>query len=634
MHNLAQRLLQSRIKILRPRPKLNLVEWADKYRYLSSESSSLPGRWKTDRVEVARGPMLVVTDPNVKRITIMGPTQLMKSSLLENIIGYYAHQDPSPILLAQPTATLAEAFGKDRIDKMFRDSPVLTGLIAEKKSRDSGNTLTYKAFPGGYLALVGSNSPTDLSSRPIRIALMDEVDKYPDSAGKEGDVPGLITERTATFFDSKIVMTCSPTVEGRSRIASEYEQGDKRIFVVPCPHCQHTEEMQWVNVRWPKNEPDKALYNCPECKVSWSEPDRIRAVSAGRWVATAPFNGHASFRCSKLVSPWEPVNVMARKWVESKDNPEKLKVFINTQLAETWIEKGEAPDHQRLYERRENYKLNYLPKGVVFLTIGADVQKDRIEAEIVGWGRDKQSWSIDYRVLMGDTSNENNPVYAELDKLLNETWIAIDERQLQVRMLAIDSGYNTQTVYNWARKHASDRVRVIKGSDSAQTIFGTPRDIDVKEDGTRLRRALKLWSIGVSVIKTELYGWLKQNKPEEGQPYPPGYCHFPQYDLEHFKRLASEHLINRTVKGRKVPRWEKIYERNEQLDCRVYSRAAASFFGLDRMTPKDFDLLEGIEPEVQRLPPKPGIPQVDSVRQDREPQGSKYWDRHRNKKLF
>lgn len=579
--------------------------------------------------------MLAVTDPNVKRITVMGPTQLMKSSLLENIIGYYAHQDPSPILLAQPTATLAEAFGKDRIDKMFRDSPVLKGLIAEKKSRDSGNTLTYKAFPGGYLALVGSNSPTDLSSRPIRIALMDEVDKYPESAGKEGDVPGLITERTATFFDAKIVMTCSPTVEGRSRIASEYEQGDQRIYVVPCPYCKHTEEMQWANVRWPKDEPDLALYTCPECNVVWTESDRKRAVNAGRWVATAPFNGHASFRCSKLVSPWEPVNVMARKWTEAQTSIEKLKVFFNTQLAQTWNEKGEAPDFQRLYERRELYKQNELPEGVVFLTIGTDVQKDRIEAEIVGWGRDKQSWSIDYRVLVGDTSNESNEVYAQLDKLLDETW-TIGKLDLKSRMLAIDSGYNTQTVYNWARRHASDRVRVIKGSDSAQTIFGTPRDADINgKDGSRLARAVKLWPVGVSVVKTELYSWLKLDKPEEGRPYPPGYCHFPQYDLEHFKRLASEHLINKTIKGRKVPRWEKIHERNEQLDNRVYARAAASMFGLDRMTPSDFDILEGKNQEVVRTKTPDRTPAgPNQTTQVSSSPGSGFWDRQRNKKLF
>lgn len=585
-------------------------------------------------MEVARGPMMAVTDPKVKRVTVMGPTQLMKSSLLENIIGYYAHQDPSPILLAQPTVTLAEAFGKDRIDKMFRDSPVLSGLLTNKKGKDSQNTMTYKAFPGGYLVLVGSNSPTDLSSRPIRIALMDEVDKYPESAGKEGDVISLITERTATFFNSKVIVVCSPTVEGRSRVHAEYEAGDKRIYMVPCPHCGFTEEMNWLNVRWENDDPETALYHCGDCRKPWTEAERVRAIGQGHWEATAEFKGHASFKCSKLVSPWEPVSVMARKWMEAKNTPELLKVFVNTQLAETWVEKGEAPDFQRLYERREEYQTNTIPNGVVFLTAGVDVQRDRIELEVVGWGRDKQSWSIDYRILMGDTTQPE--VWSQVNNLLNETWKTSDDRELQIRVLAVDSGFNTQHVYNWARTHASDRVRVIKGSQNLQTIFGTPKDIDVSRDGTRLRRALKLWFIGVSIVKTELYAWLKLDKPEDGKKYPPGFCHFPQYDLEHFKRLSSEQLMKRVVNGRTQFRWEKLFERNEQLDCRIYARAAASMFGLDRMTERDFDTLEG-KFEIQKVKQKNNTsldnsPQTISEKSKQNPRD--YWSRQRGKKLF
>lgn len=598
----------------------------------------MPGRWKTSRVEVARGPMLAYTDPEVRQITLLGPTQLFKSSFLENIVGYHIDVDPASILLVQPTATLAESFGKDRIDKMIRDTPVLTGKVSDKKSRDSSNTLTYKAFVGGYLALVGSNSPVDLSSRPIRVALMDETDKYPESAGKEGDVPSLVKERTATFFDSKIVMVCSPTIDGRSRIANEYDQGDKRIYCVPCPHCEHAEEMLWPNVRWPEGKADAALYHCPACKKPWTEPERQAAIKRGYWIATAEFKGHASFRCSKLVSPWETVAVMARKWVEAIGKPEKLKVFMNTQLAETWVEKGEAPDYQRLYERRETFEQDTIPAGVSFLVCGADVQKDRIEYEVVGYGRDKQSWSIAYRVLMGDTADA--AVWIELDKVLNETWKTHDERELQVRILTIDSGYNTQHVYNWARRHSGDRVRVIKGSDNAQMIFGTPKDIDVSRDGSRLRRALKLWTVGVSVIKTELYGWLKLDKPEDNKPYPPGYCHFPQYDLEHFKRLCAEQLMKRTIRGRTAYRWEKLsnMERNEQLDCRVYARAAAGMFGLDRMSNHNFDALEGklITKQTSKTEePKPVQQSTNApARQNSKPESrNDFWNRH-NKKLF
>lgn len=624
------KLLQILQKILKPKPKLNLVEWADTYRYLSSESSSLPGKWRTDQVEVARGPMLAITDPRVRRVSIMACTQLLKSSILENVTGYYAHQDPSPIILVQPTVTLAEAFGKDRIDKMFRDSPELNGLLKQKKSRDANNTLTYKAFPGGYLALVGSNSPTDLSSRPIRVALLDEVDKYPPSAGKEGDVLGLVTERTATFFDSKVISVCSPTIDGLSRIASEYELGDKRVFEVPCPNCGVMDEMIWDNVRWPKGKPELASYVCVECDHEWSEPERIKAISLGSWKATAEFKGHASFRCSKLVSPWEPLSVMARKWEEAQGNPQKLKVFVNTQLAETWVETGEAPDYQRLYERVELYPQGSLSKEVVFLTAGADIQKDRIEVEVVGWGRDKQSWSVDYFIYEGDTAGTE--VWKGLDKLLSTSWKKEnDERDYSIVRMCVDSGYNTSHVYNWVRKQAVSRVSAIKGSDGIPVIVGIPSDVDVARDGSRLQNSLKVWPVGVSVAKSELYGWLKLDKPETGKVYQQGYCHFPQYSLEHFKRLCSEQLMKRIVKNRVVYRWELIHERNEQLDCRNYARAAAAMYGMDRFTEKDWDLLVGrAENKIsQQTQTTSGNSSYEPIEKD-----DNYWSRHKDRKLF
>jgi phage terminase large subunit GpA-like protein len=616
---------------LKPRPRLTLVEWADQYRQLSSESSSQPGKWSTSKVEAARGPMLAATDPHVRKVTVMCSTQMLKTSLLENIIGYYIHLEPSPILVVQPTVSLAETFSKDRLDKMLRDTPVLRGIVGEKKSRDSGNTVSHKQFPGGFVALVGANSPVDLASRPIRIALLDEVDKYPESAGKEGDPVRLVEERTATFRDSaKIVTVCSPTIEGRSRIEQDYVNGDRRVYCAPCPHCGEAEELLWDNVKWENDDPETARYVCPKCKSGWTEIERLKAIGKGFYRATAPFTGHASFKVNKLASPWEPLSVLVRKYLESKDHPEKLKTFYNTQLAETWVEKGEAPDYQRLYERRELYAQNVLPEGVVFLTAGADVQKDRIEVEIVGWGRDKQSWSIDFRVLMGETAGED--VWNELSALLGEIWQTSTGQDLTIRMLAVDTGYNTQYVYNWVRKQAPDRVRAVKGSDSAQTIFGTPKDVDIARDGSKLKRAIKLWPVGVSVVKSELYGWLRLDKPEDGHAHPPGYCHFPQYDLEHFKRLCSEHYMKRTVNGRTAYRWEKMYERNEQLDCRVYARAAASMFGLDRFTSKDFDVLAG---KFEAPRPKPNVSERklepnEPNKQTPKPTSS-YWDRQNRK---
>jgi phage terminase large subunit GpA-like protein len=589
--NLKTLLIETRQKALKPPPKLNVVEWADTYRFLSPESSSMPGRWKTSRIEAARGPMLAVTDPTVRKITVMGPTQLLKTELINNIVGYFVHQDPAPMIVMQPDLTVAEAWSKDRLDKMVRDTPVLNELIKTKKSRDSDNTILHKSFPGGHITIVGSNSPSGLASRPVRLTLRDEVDKYPDSAGDEGDPSSLIIERSATFWNSLDVGVCSPTIKGRSKIEREYLNSDQRKFHVDCPHCGHNHFMEFKNVRWQDHNPDTAEYECPECNTLWTEQERLQAIKGGAYVATMPFTGHAGFHVNKLASPWEPLSVLVRKFLEAQGDIQKLKTFINTQLAETWEEKGEAPEHMRLYERREPYAINSIPQGVVFLVAGGDVQKDRIEVEIVGYGRNKESWSIDYRVIMGETSTE--APWKELDKLLNETWVNTSRQELTIRTLAVDSGYNTQHVYNWARKYTGNRVMVVKGQDALQNLIGVPQAADVTHAGKRARRSVKVWPVGVSTAKTELYGFLNLNGAGDDGVYPPGFCHFPQYGEEYFRMLTAEQLMKRKVNGKTVHVWVKTYERNEALDCRNYARAAANMIGLDRFKEEDWLNLEG-----------------------------------------
>lgn len=604
--SLAAKLLEVRRKSLKPSPTLSLVEWSDKYRFLSPESSSQPGRFQTSVVEAARGPMLAVTDPRIKKITIMACTQLLKTELINNIVGYFIHQDPSPIIVMQPTVSLAKTWSKDRLSPMLRDTPVLNELVKTKKSRDSGNTLQHKSFPGGHITVIGSNSPSELASRPIRVTLRDEVDKYEDNV--EGDPSSLIVERSATFWNALDVGVCSPTIKGRSKIEKEYEESDKREFRVDCPYCNHNQFMVWKNVVWENNNALTARYVCPECKNNWSEKDRLNAIKSGVYVATAPFNGHAGFKVNKLASPWRDIPHLVSKWLSASKEVSALKTFINTQLAETFEEKGEAPEHMRLYERREVYNTNTIPMGVVFLTCGVDVQKDRIELEIVGWGVGKESWSIDYRVIPGNTDVLKSGPWIQLDKVLNETWTASDGRHLQIRVLAVDSGYNTSFVYSWARKYSSSRVMVVKGSDTLQNILGIPKLQDINAKGDKIkRRSVRVWPIGVSFLKSEIYGFLNLDGATDDGIYPPGFCHFPQYEENYFKMLTAEQLMKKTVKGKTTFTWEQIRERNEALDCRNYARAAASMMGLDRFTDQDWlNMLElepiELEKEIKIIP--------------------------------
>lgn len=573
--------------------------------------------------------MLAVTEPGVKKITVMGPTQLLKTELINNIVGYFIHQDPAPIIVMQPTGKLAEAWSKDRLDKMLRDTPALAGRVKDKRVKDSDNTILHKSFPGGHVTIVSAGSPSDLAMRPVRLVLCDEVDKYETTV--EGDPIKLVEERSATFWNALSVRVCSPTIQGRSRIEAEYELSDKREFHGLCPHCGEYEWLKWDQVNF-----ERECYVCSHCRKDWSEPDRLKAISNGKYIATAPFNGHAGFHVNKIASPWQSIAVLIQKFKECGKDPEKLRTFKNTQLAETWAESGEKPDHMRLYERRETYPQNTIPKGVVFLTVGADVQKDRIEYEVVGWTKDKRSYSIDYQTIMGQT--HTSEPWLELDKLLNRTWLA-EDREIRVSMLAVDSGFNTQYVYDWVRKHSPNRVRAIKGQDSLDRIFGTPKDIDISRSGSKLKRASKVWPVGSSVIKSELYGWLKLDGAGDDGVYPIGYCHFPQYDEEHFKRLCSEQQMKKKLpNGFYVYSWEKTYERNEQLDCRVYARAAAAMFGIDRFSARDWEILEGKnlyreeekQPEVETTPVAP--PVQKPVLPKHSMNSSSFWARQNHKK--
>jgi phage terminase large subunit GpA-like protein len=562
--------------------------------------------------------MLAASDPKIKKVVIMACTQLMKTELINNIVGFYIHQDPSPIIVMQPTVSLAETWSKTRLDKMLENTPALQGIIKSKRLRDSGNNVLEKEFPGGQISMVGANSPTELASRPVRVVLCDETDKYPASAGKEGDPIRLIEERSETFFNAKTILVCSPTIKGQSRIEQEYLNSDQQVYEMPCPKCGHEHELQWENVKWLGNDPLTAYYECPKCTHQWNEVERLRGIKLGVWRATAPFTGTAGFRASKLISPWKPLSDLVKKFLtaeKSKDAQQK-KTFINTQLARTYEEVGEAPDDERLYERsRNSYPINTCPKGVHFLTCGVDVQKNRLELEIVGWGKGKESWSIDYRVITGETAT--TAPWLELNKVLSETWQIEDGPSVSIKMLCVDSGFNTTQVYDWARKHPSNRVRAIKGRDQLEQIFGTGKDVDLNKDGKKLKRAVRVFPVGVSVLKTELYSWLNLKGAGDDGNFPEGYCHFPSYGENYFKGLTGEQLVTRIVDGKPKSLWNKTFEQNEPLDCRNYARAAAAMVGMDRFKENDWETIIGYTsaPPVQR----PVINQPTSQQPTRQP---------------
>jgi phage terminase large subunit GpA-like protein len=565
---LIEALGQRRAVYLKPPPKLTVSEWSDAYRRLSPEASAEPGHWITSRAEYQRGIMDAVSDPAIKTVVVMSGAQCGKTEALNNVVGYHIHQDPAPILVVQPTLEMAQAWSKDRFAPMLRDTPALRGKVKEPRSKNSANTLLHKAFPGGHVTMAGSNSPASLASRPIRVVLCDEVDRYPVSAGTEGDPVNLARKRSTTFWNRKIILTSTPTIAGASRIELEFNESDQRYFHVPCPHCQHEQRLIWSQVTWSKSDegvalPDTAAYSCEKCAALWSETQRHLAVRGGEWRASQPTRDRAGFHLSELYSPWVALADIVRNFLEAKKSPELLKTWVNTSLGETWEDRdGEGLDQNSLYGRRENYPAD-VPRPALLLTAGIDVQHDRIELEVVGWGLGEESWNVDYRVIPGDTTRDE--VWEELDEALAGGYTSEDGGELLITAALIDSSDQTTTVYRFVKRSKHQRIFAGKG------ISGPGRpvvQISRKQKG-RKTRDIDLYQVGVDDAKGIIYARLKAT--DSG----PGYCHFPlERDEEYFAQLAGERLVTKYYKGFPRKEWQKVRPRNEALDCRVYAFAA------------------------------------------------------------
>ena len=601
--------VEKSLKLWAPPGELTVSEWADRYRYLSPESSAEHGKWET--LPFQSEPLDSVSDPLVYRTVIKSATQMLKTVTIENGIGYFAHQDPGPILVLQPRDADAKAFSKERIAPMIRDTPALRGIFADLKSRVSNNTIEEKLFPGGMLAITSAGSPGNLARRAIRFLFCDEVDKYPATAGAEGNPISLARKRLATFrHRKKEILTCSPTVSG-SEIDRAYEASDKREYYVPCPACGHFQSMMlkfYTRVRWDSSlgsrdaQARSARYCCENCNSPWDDAARWHAVEQGEWRAWAAFNGVAGFWISELYSPWKPLSEIVLDFFAKKDTVEDLKTFVNTSLAENWVEKGEAPEWELLLTRREQYQAGSVPEGGLFLTAGVDVQRDRLEVEVVAWGRGRESWSVDYRILEGKTSEP--AVWQKLEELRGSTYPSPSGIELPISRLFVDSGDGTTTndVYLWVRSQPAGQVGAIKGTDKGTLPVGQPSPVEVTSAGRKIKHGIKLRMIVVSFFKSEFYADLKKRAPTEeeraqGWTYPPGYCHFPagaNYGDEHFKQLCAEQLVSHANRrtGRTKTEWQQTRPRNEALDCRVYARAAAWDLGLDRMQEKHWASLE------------------------------------------
>ncbi len=570
-------LMRGALEAFRPPEKLTLSEWADRYAFLSAESSAEAGRWHT--LPYQKGMMDAVTDPAVEQITVMKSARVGYTKMINHAIGYHVHQDACPIMVVQPTVEDAQGYSKEEIAPMLRDTPCLAGLVSESKAKDGSNTILQKNFPGGTLSLVGANSPRGFRRVSRRVVLFDEVDGYPASAGSEGDQIKLGIKRTEYYWNRKIIAGSTPTVKDFSRIERMFGESDQRRYYVPCPDCGQMQYLKWANIKWIDNNPETAAYACESCGTLIPHSKKRWMVERGEWRATAPGNGkHAGFHiwAAYSYSPNARWADLVAEFLEAKSNPEQLRVWINTTLGETFSDDyASAMSADVLLERCEDYEEGTLPAGVLSVTIGVDVQggggtlNERLAVSVWGWGRNEEAWLIQYQEIAGDPTQA--AVWKQLDQFVMRKWPHELGGSLKADFTAVDSGgMATSEVYQYARERKAQGVIAIKGlSQRNKPAIGKPSRVDINSRGKAIKKGAVLYGIGTDTCKNTLMGRLRHAEPGEG------YLHFhAATGQEYFEMLTAEKQAIKFRNGFPERVWVlKPGKRNESLDTLCYSYA-------------------------------------------------------------
>lgn len=594
---------------------------------LSGRATPEPGRWRTARTPYLAEPMACLSAASpIRRVVVMKGAQVGFTEAAMNWLGYVIDQVPGPFLFVQPTVDLAKRLSRQRLDPTIEETPVLRERVRPARSRDAGNTVLLKVFPGGLVGLTGANSAAGLRSFSARFLCFDEIDGYPGDVEGEGDPIALAEARARNFPRRKVLVISTPTVAGMSRIEREYAATDRRRFFVPCPACHAMQPLEFPQLRWEPGRPETVRYLCAMCGAAIGEEHKTRMLAAGAWQPTAAAEDPtvAGFHLSALYSPlgWFSWVDIARAAEDAARDPLKQKTFDNTILGETYAERGDAPEWQRLRDRQTADPRGVVPPGALFLTAGIDVQRDRLECSIWGWGRGRRSWLVDHVILEGEVATD--APWSALDELVARAWpVAGGAGTMSLWRAAIDTGYETTQVHAWARRQPAGRVVLVRGGGRAAALVSLPRPAEAVEAGEttrrrRRRRGLRVWMVDEHAIKIETYGWLRLDRGAADAPVPPGWIALPAVGDEFLRQFTAEQLVRKIVKGREQLVWMKRYNRNEALDCRVYARAAAHLVGLDRFTDADWTALEArVTPPPD--PPPPPSPGAAWVRQPAPP---------------
>ncbi len=572
---------------LRPDPDLTVTQWADAYRMLPKKSAAEPGKYRSSRTPYVREIMDCLSPSSrVQEIVVMKGTQLGFTEIGNNWFGYVADASPGPMMMIFPTSELAKDHSKQKLQPTIQETPRLKDRVKEHRTRDSGNTIQTKEFPGGILFLSGSNSGAFFRSKSIRFLFLDDIDGFESDIGGEGDPAELAKRRTDSYGNRKKILEVStPTIKDISRIERSFLESDQRFYHVPCPHCGEYQRLLWggpgadFGLKFTRDDHGKAIdvwYECAACHERIDEHHKTDILEKGRWLPTYPERLKRGYQISSLYSPlgWVSWLQIVKEFLEAKTFKERLKVWMNTRLGEVFEEKGETHDWLALKNRAESYHVLTVPAGGLLLTAGIDTQDNRLAVVIRAWGRGEESWLIYWGELYGDPARPE--VWQELDDLLSRSFDHVSGQQLRIISAGIDSGgHHTSEVYSFARRKAPV-VMAVKGSNlRGRPIIGHPKSIDFTWRGQVVKNGVQLWSIGTDTAKSTLYSRLKITTPG------PGCYHFPiGIEDDYFIQLTAEKLMTRFVKGFPVHEWVKTGPRNEALDCEVYAYAAAIRAGI------------------------------------------------------
>lgn len=590
-----------------PDTDLTVSEWADAHRMLSSSSASEHGPWRTSRVPYLREIMdaLSVSSP-VEDLTFMKGSQIGATEAGLCWIGYSIHHAPGPMLMIEPTLDACKKISEERIAPMIDDSPELSARVRPPRSRDSGNTTLKKRFTGGVLYMAGTNSAAGLRMVPVGRLFGDEIDGYPGDVGDEGDPLALAIRRTTNFPRRKIYRVSTPTVTGRSRIAKEYKTTDQRRYFLPCPECGAFEFLTWdgrdwmgsptgthYRVEWEPDLPETARIVCPHCSARIEERHKQAMLAAGHWAPTAPERmdpRRRGYHLSGLYSPWQTWAQVAVDFLDSKDQPTALKVWVNTTLGETFEERGTRVDAETLFGRREGYgtvagrnERAEVPPGVGILVASVDVQDSWLECLVMGYGAGQEAWPVAWSQFAGDPGHlgakEGDP-WKDLDVFLRGRFLHASGQRMPIECVTIDlRGHHTEEVYRFAAVRQS-RTVLEGGLTHRQLLYpihgiSVPSKTIVGAPSRKNRYRVRMYPIGTNAAKDEIYSRLRMQQPG------PGFIHMPDwFTEEHIAQLTAEKAINKWGRAG----WERVWinpdsRRNEMLDLNVYALAALHILG-------------------------------------------------------